>query len=363
MNRLLCIVVSLDAGGAETFLMKVFRALPEDYKLDFIVFRSNGIYESEVVSLGGKIYKVPTHSEHPLRAFRSIYNIVKNNKYKNILKLSDTPIGVFDLVAARMAGAKHLCVRSCNAASDCSRVKTIINTVLRPLFNYLAKVKVAPSELAGRFTFGDTEFDKGNVTILRNGLNLSEYQFDKEKREIIREKYQIQNKFVIGNVGRFTSQKNHAFLLDVFREITKQNPDAILLLVGDGELKQQLVEKAKQIGVYDKIVFAGLQKDVVAYYSAMDVYVHTSLYEGMPNTIIEAQATNLNCLISDTITREANVTGLVSYLPLKDPQIWASQVKSTKMNNRQGISEEMCRNGYSIDDVRANFCRLFFEED
>ena len=124
MKRLLCIVSSLDTGGAETFMMKIFRGLPSEYKLDFIVSTDSGFYEKEVLSLGGKIHRVPLRTEHPIGTFNAIRKIVKENKYQYVLKLCDTPIGFFDLLAAKTGGASKLCVRSCNENSNKGRIKS-----------------------------------------------------------------------------------------------------------------------------------------------------------------------------------------------------------------------------------------------
>lgn len=360
MKRLLCIITALDAGGAETFLMKVFRVLPEEYKLDFIVFRPDGVYEDEVLSRGGKIYNIPKHSEHPIKALRMVEKIIKENRYQNVLKLADTPVGVFDVIAAKKAGATNVSVRACNAASDMGTLKGVICSILRPALNICTDTKIAPSELAGRFVFGHREFNKGNVHLLHNGVDLKEYGYDTEKRADLRKKYNINDKLVIGNVGRFTTQKNHEFLLDVFKQIIKIEPESVLLLVGNGEKTEEIKDKARKLEMESRIIFAGLQFDVAAFYSAMDVYVHTAFYEGMPNTIIEAQATSLPCVISDTITREANITGLVDYLPLTQPEKWAEMVCSRTVSKRETPFEIFKEKGYDIESVKTHFINLLF---
>lgn len=108
MKRVLCIVSSLDTGGAETFMMKIFRSLPKNYKLDFIVSTSSGYYEEEVKELGGKIFRIPLRTEHPFKTFKEIKRVVKNNNYEIVLKLCDTPIGIFDILASKMGGAKKI---------------------------------------------------------------------------------------------------------------------------------------------------------------------------------------------------------------------------------------------------------------
>ncbi len=361
MKRLLCIITALDAGGAETFLMKIYRGLTEEYRLDFVVFRPNGVYEKEVRSFGGKIYCIPNHSTHPLMSLFSIYSIVKENKYRYVLKLSDTPIGVFDVLAAKLGGASHISVRSCNAASDMGVIKNFVCRLLRPLFNHFADKKVAPSELAGRFTFGNNEYNKGNVELLHNGVDLHLFSFSCDKRRTIRSQFNLQNRYVVGNVGRFMSQKNHHFLLVVFKCVLQIRPDAILMMVGNGEKEEEIKQAVTEMEIADKVIFAGLQKDVTAFYSAMDVYVHTAFYEGMPNAVIEAQASGLPCIISDTITREANITGLVDYLPLGNPELWARKILSKSETSRIDQQASFLNKGYDIESVRNRFITLFFE--
>ena len=169
-KRLLCIVSSLDAGGAETFMMKIFRNLPAAYKMDFIVSTDMGYHEDEVCMLGGQIHRVSLRTKHPIKSFFEIRNIVKHNHYNFVLKLCDTPIGVFDLLAARAGGAKKLCVRSCNASSSENKVKHIIFAVLRPILNLVADVKLAPSVLAAEYTFGKAEVEADRVKCARYRL-------------------------------------------------------------------------------------------------------------------------------------------------------------------------------------------------
>ena len=167
---------------------------------------------------------------------------------------------------------------------------------------------------------------------------------------------------IIGHVGRFMTQKNHAFLLEVFSEYLKINGKSILMLVGGGELESAIKQKASELGISDKIIFTGVRSDVPALLSAMDVFVFPSLYEGMPNTVIEAQATGLPCLIADTITREADITGLVHYLPLGDAGTWAHLVAELPQVKRETPIQKFEENGYDIETVAEQFVKLIFRE-
>ena len=367
MKRLLCILSSLDAGGAETFMMKIFRSLPDEYKIDFVVSADSGFYEKEVMELGGRIYRVPLRTEHPLATFKAIYDAVKKNKYTHVLKLCDTPIGIYDLLAAKLGGAKVLCVRSCNAGTSTSKLGKMVNDFLRPFFNYITDVKIAPSRLAAEFTFGKSEVEKGNVNFIHNGVDLDVYRYSKEDRLRIRKEFNLSDdQLVVGHIGRFNQQKNHKFLIEVFAELLKKVPDTILMLVGKGEKRAEIEQQIAELGISKSVIFTGVRSDVPALLSAMDIFVFPSLYEGMPNTVIEAQATGLPCVIADTITREAEITDLVHYKSLQygDGE-WAEDVLAycNECNkNRELYSEKLKAAGYDIDACTKKFIEIIFGE-
>ena len=158
------------------------------------------------------------------------------------------------------------------------------------------------------------------------------------------------------------TQKNHVFLLDVFFEYLKLAPNSVLLLVGGGELEFAIKQKASELGMSDKIIFTGIRSDIPSLLSAMDVFVFPSLYEGMPNTVIEAQATGLRCIISDTITHEADITGLVHYLPLGDAGEWANYIDQLPQVIRETPIQKFKENCYDIETVTEQFVNLIFRE-
>lgn len=363
MKRILCIVSSLDTGGAETFMMKMFRILSDECKIDFIVSATKGFYEKEVQQLGGRIYRVPLRTKHPIRTFRLIKKIVKKNNYKIILKLCDTPIGIFDLWAAKKGGAKKLCVRSCNASSAENKMQHIIYNILRPVFNRTANVKIAPSKLAAEYTFGKKIVDRGEVHFLHNAIDLNFYCYSDEGRNKIRSEFGIaSSQLVVGHIGRLNYQKNHEFLIDVFSEIKKKRSDAMLLLIGDGEKKEKLKLKIRKLGLEKSVIFAGVREDIPNLLSAMDVFVFPSFYEGMPNTVIEAQATGLPCVLSDSITEEAAITNLVKYLPLSvGSQRWSEISLKMLSNIRPETRMDMIKAGYDIESSASEFTKIIFE--
>lgn len=361
IKRLLCIISSLNTGGAETFLMKVYRRLDKSkYQLDFVV-NADGFYDEEVKKLGGRIFKTPLRTKHPVKSYKALKNIVKENKYEHVLKLGNSPLSVIDLIAAKRGGAKIRAMRSCNALTNLSFGQRVLDFIFRPILNKCANVKIAPSDLAAKYTFGEKQCIKGNVHILNNGVDIDVYRYDQEARQNIRNEFYITDNIVVGHIGRFSRQKNHTFLLKVFCEIKKDSPKAKLLLVGTGELETKVRDEAKLLCIYDDIVFAGVRKDVPALLSAMDIFILPSLYEGMPNTVIEAQATGLPCVISDSITRQANISGMVNYLSLdKPPEVWAKEVLDALRVERKNTRNDFIKAKYDIDSVRDFFVQMLF---
>ncbi len=356
MKRILCILSSLDAGGAETFLMKVYRTLPpEEYQFDFVVSTGNGCYTQEVLERGGKIYEIPQRTKDFFGAFKGIRTVVKDNKYDTVLKLGENSLAVMDLIAAKLGGARQLIVRSCNAPTGLSLKARCVHAFFRPLLNLVTTIKLAPSQLAAEYMFGKCK----DVRLIHNGVDLDIFRFDSQARNEIRKEFGVEGKTVVGHVGRFHPQKNHRYLLEVFRQIHKQRNDAVLLLVGTGILEGQIRSLIMEMNLPDNVIFAGQRFDIPSLLSAMDVFVFPSLFEGMPNTVIEAQATGLPCVIADTITREANITNLVHYLPLSDsPELWAEKALSLLSEERKDTSGDFTKHGYNIKDVARELVGL-----
>ena len=188
------------------------------------------------------------------------------------------------------------------------------------------------------------------------------FKYYPEERRNIRDEFSIASDVkLIGHVGRFDEQKNHMFLLDVFQKIHQKDSNTKLMLVGKGALEEKIRNRAKELGVYDSVIFTGVRSDVPQILSAMDVFVLPSFYEGMPNTIIESQATGLPCVIADTITKEANITGLVEYLPLGNSDAWAEKALSIINTERVDTKDSFVLNRYDIKSVVEDFSRSIFD--
>lgn len=362
-KRLLCIVSNMDAGGAETFLMKMYRQLDRTcYQMDFVVSGDGrGYYEHEIERLGGRVFRITRKTKDFSAYRRELFGAVREDGCPVVLRIGSNAFSAIDLWIAKREGARRLALRSSNASDGQAGLGMLLQRALRRPLTSVANVKIAPSDLAAEYTFGPMAMRKGEVHYLRNALDLDAYAFSAEKRTAIRAELSIDaDALVVGHVGRFAPQKNHGFLIEVFTELLKSRPDARLVLVGKGELEDEVCAKAEAFGVLGSIVFTGVRSDVPALLSAFDALALPSLYEGMPNVVIEAQAAGLSCVVSDTVTRQADVTGLVEYLPIDNTTAWAKVLESAATVERLDTRTAMTAAGYDISSEAKKFVELVY---
>lgn len=362
MKRLLCMVSAMNAGGAETFLMKIYRNLDRTkYQMDFCVNSSTNLYEKEILDMGGRIFVVPPKSQSIIGWYKETKKVVRDNKYHYVIRVCEHSLAALDLLVARLGGADHLIMRSSNTSSG-GKISGFLHKVFKFLAISVPTVKIAPSTEAAEYTFGKRCVSRGDVLILHNAIDTDVFHFDPVGREHIREEFNLTDKYVVGHVGRFNKQKNHEFLIDIFSELQKKKPESRLVLVGAGDLEEQIRKKVCSLDLEPFVVFAGVRKDVPQLMSAFDVFLFPSLYEGMPNTVIEAQATGLPCVISNTITREANITGLVNYVSLNNVEDWINGVEDTKIADRSNMKKIVYEQKYDIASQVEVFTKCVFED-
>ena len=364
MERLLCLVSAMNAGGAETFLMKLYRRLDRTkYQMDFCVNeRKEAFYDAEIKELGGRVFYIPPKSKN-IRAYaRGLTELIQSQHYDRMLRITSNAFGFLDCAIAKRAGVKTCIVRSSNSADAKGLYTLAAHRLGRLLFSRYVDVRLAPSDLAAEYTFGKRAYRQGKVHILRNGLDLAAFGYDESARQAIRREFSVDDdELLIGHVGRFMKQKNHPFLIDVFAYFYRAHPKAKLLLIGDGVDAERIKKQAEEAGLLQNVIFAGVRSDVPKLMSAMDMLLLPSLYEGMPNVALEAQTSGLPCLLSDTITREANVTGLVTYLPIdRGTEPWVEAMDDAAKHERLSQESQMSAMGYDIDSVLCEFVQYCF---
>lgn len=363
MNRVLVIINTMDCGGAETFVMKVMREIvKDDIVFDFLINKSGDCYyEKEINSLGGQVYRGVSKSKNVLKSMALIKEIVQKKYYKTIFLVAVHPLAIIDIIACKMGGAKEILTRSTNSSAGGKVSKILAGLCCGLTFNASTE-RFAPSIEAAEWLFGKRNTSK--VKILKNGIDISQYGYDIKIREKKRKELGISDEtLVVGHVGRFNKQKNHAFLLQIFDEIQKKQKDAILMLIGEGELRDQVKEQAKQLGIDSKIQFMGIRSDINELYMAMDVLVFPSLYEGLPNVIVEAQTTGLPCLISNTISKEVELTpGAVSTSLSETASSWANKAIELSKHQRKDNRSIMREKGYDIRNTVEEITRAIMRD-
>lgn len=266
---------------------------------------------------------------------KKVGEICRENGY-DAIHVHMNSLSVFALYAAKKAGVPYRICHNHTTSSKYELAKSALKTALRPFNPIFATSYAACGEKAARWMFGNKRFENGLVKVINNAIDTDRFAFSKEGRIFIRNMHGISDDaFVIGNIGRFVAQKNHMFLIDIFRDFLKVNPNSVLLLLGGGEGIENVRLKVSQYGITDKVIFAGTTNDSAPYYSAMDVFCLPSIYEGLPVVALEAQAAGLPCLISDKVTAECAVTDRVSFISIEcGTEKWVDALSSVTSEGR-----------------------------
>lgn len=352
--KILQVGLGNNPGGMEAFVMNYFRELArQGVSFDFVSMYGTIAYEKEILELGGRVFYVPNIKKDYFGYIKAFRKLLSREKYDVVHVNMLSAANIVPLRLAKQAGVRKVIAHSHNASAP-GIVRKLMDGMNRPRIKHYVNEKFACSEKAGRWLFGDKAFERGEVTLVANAIETDKYGFSESNRRKIREKLGISwDALVVGHVGRFQIQKNHEAILRIFHEIQRKEPAARLCLIGDGELKEQIQEQAKKAGVLDKIIFTGVCQDVERYLSAMDVFLFPSLFEGLPFTLLEAQANGLPCVISNQITGEAvlsreNVT-MISLA--ESPEKWAKAVfkmKEAGRIEREEAARRLAEAGFDI---------------
>lgn len=357
---------SLTAGGIEGFVMNVYRNTNKNkIVFDFLSYFDKDIeqfYENEVLDLGSKVYKTGSWNyKNPLRKHfsraKSLYNILKDNNYKIVHIHASDNVWIEDAFVAKIARVPVIIVHSHNSMIPKQEkryfFKKILHYIFKPLWRMVATDYFSCSDLAAKYLYSNRLISENKVKIVKNGIDAKQYIFDLDKQDRYRNELNLNDKFVIGHIGRFAYQKNHTFLIDIFKEIHKVDKSAILLLVGSGELEQDIRNKVKDLGLDDFVIFYGITNQIANLMQAMNVFVLPSHFEGLPLVGIEAQASGLKLIVSDNVSTQMKLTDSVKYLSLNQTaKEWADEILKYKDGyDRKNTFKEISENGYNIDEV------------
>lgn len=350
--RILQVVTHMNRGGAETMLMNYYRKIDrKKVQFDFLTHRSEPkAYDDEIRALGGKIYHLPPVDPFGFNGYKRELKkfFIEHKEYKIVHSHLDT-LSTYVLKEAKAAGIPVRIAHSHSTKSDFD-FKFPIRVYSKFKLKKSANKYFACSKDAGIWLYGNMKID--NITVLNNAINIRNYKYDKQKALEVKRRLNLKNELLIGHIGRFSKPKNHEFLIDIFYEVYKKNKKSVLLLVGEGTLKSQICKKVSKLNLGDNIKFLGVRSDVADLVQAFDIFLFPSLYEGLPVTLIEAQAAGLKCIASDCITKDCDLTGNIEFLNLKDsPKKWAEKVLSVYDSYvRTDTSEFVKKGGFDIEE-------------
>lgn len=299
-----------------------------------------------------------------LNIYRQTKKLIHENKYDYVHIHSDTSYTVFPfLMLARNSGVKKIIVHSHAAGLDGSHrmLKLLLHKLFKSYISRNSTCLVACSDVAGKWMFTSNVQD--NVKIINNGIKLEDFVYNATIRKKIRNELSFDGKLVIGNVGRFAFQKNHAFLINVFKEVHKEIPEALLLLIGEGPLEVDLKKMVKDNGLTNSVAFYGTSTRVNELLQAMDIFALTSYFEGLPIAGVEAQAAGLPTIFSNKITRSAALIKNCTFLPITDSkgniEKWVNKIKEYSSVPREDTRKTLENEGFSIKETVNAFLDLY----
>lgn len=373
--RILQVLTIMNRGGAETMIMNYYRNIDRNkVQFDFLLHRQEeGFFDNEIKTLGGKIYRMPPISpktffkykralsrffdEHPeykivhshLNALSSIILQVAKNK-KIPVRIAHSHLAVEPFVL------KKIFIPNTDIIAT---VKDSIQSLIRRRTRRYANYYFACGTKAAIWLYGKKNLDK--VTIINNAIDSARFIFNKDTREKIRSLFQIPEETkVIGHVGRFNEQKNHFFLIEIFRELVKIEPSVQLILIGDGNLKPKIENLTSKYSLKNKVHFLGLRNDIPDLLQAIDYLLFPSLYEGLPLTLIEAQAAGLKIIASSTIAKEVDLTGQIMFTNLNEPaEKWAQSIVENFDYSRKDTYKLIVEGNYDINSNAKSLQKLY----
>lgn len=348
--RILHVFASLDRGGAEGMIMSLYRNLDRSkVQFDFVVNDRDEAYahEEEISMLGGRVFKMPEYTGlNTFNYFKEWKRFLNRHPEWKVIHAHHTSPAFVYLTAAKRNGC--VTISHSHIAKHEYNIKSIVKIVARYPLRFFSDHLFACSEAAAEWMYGKKS---AQAIVLKNSVDSKVYKFNLNARQSKRDELGLGEKLVIGHIGRFAAQKNHEFLIDIFCCIKELRPDSVLLLVGNGSLKKKIENKVQELGLSEDVVFLGVRSDIIELLSAIDVFLFPSLYEGLPVSMIEAQANGLPCVVSNSITSESKITDCVKFLSLSSsPADWAKVVIAEgECEQRSDTYDALVDAGYDIE--------------
>lgn len=362
--RAAIIVGKMDSGGKKNLIMEYYRHIDRNkIQFDFICDSdSQAIPEQEITDLGGRIYKI-TPYQYIFQNMADMTRIFKQNQYKVVHAYNST-MNLFPMAVAKYCKVPVRISESLSMAHE-GDWKTILKKMLRPMSKWFANYYMSCGDDCGRWQFGSKLFDAGKVDVFKTVINTEFNSYDPMVREKTRSEFVWGDKIVIGHIGRFTAQKNSVRMIEIFGAIAKKEPNAVLCLIGDGELKEDMMKKINELGIEKQVAYLGRREDIQQFYNAMDCFLLPSLYEGLPVVGLEAESCGLPMFFSTEVTREANACELGHFIALGDSDdVWADQILKACRENmpiRRSHAKEVAAAGFDSASEALRMQKYYLE--
>ncbi len=346
----------MDRGGVSVSMMNYFRNIdPDEVHIDFIVHgKDEGVYDSEIISRGSKIFRVVPKSQHYFQNIREIKRILKEGKYDIVHSQADSG-NAHILKIAKQCGVRvrishsHNTAYTLNAESLKNKLRLLVNNHQIKKIPKVATYMCGCSEVAFKWLHGN---NRTPINIICNGIDIPKFAFKKEVRQRIRTQFGIEFECVFGCVGRLDYQKNYGFLLDVINGYKKQGNNFKLMIIGDGILEHKLKRQITDLKLNEDVILTGAVDNPQDYYSAFDVFLMPSLFEGLGIAAIEAQCNGLSCLLSEAIPKECKLNSNTKFVPLNKTS-WVEAMSQVNIERTDTLSDT-----YYEYDIKVNATKL-----
>lgn len=355
--RVLHVVGRMDRGGIENFVMNIYRNIDRNkVQFDFLAhYGREAAFNDEIRAMGGRIYEMPAIRDETHVYYWKLFEYIlalnkffkEHSEYKIIHGQMTNTASIY-MPIAKKYGVTTRIAHSHNSHGKVGMLGIVTDILKKPVFKYATDL-FACSEAAAKYFYPESYIKAGKVKIVPNAVDVGKFRFNPEKRSEMRAEFGISDKLVIGCVGRFRTEKNQIFLVDVLSEALKIEPSAVLLFAGDGPLEDEVKKKAAEMSLADKCVFLGMRSDIPDVMQAMDVLAMPSLFEGLPVTGIEAQASGLHVVASTGVPDEMDAIHLIDFLDLeKGTKEWAELLLIRAKEKREDTFEKIKAAGYDI---------------
>lgn len=313
-------------------------------------------YRKKIIDKGGRIYHMKG-KKNAVSILKWVTEICEKYHYQTIHINSDSSyIAAAYIMAARRGGVKNIIVHShCSQIDETNPMKRVMkilaHQVFKPYVLKFSKYYLSCSDEAGIWMYGKKGITRPQYGVIPTSERVDDFEYKEEERKAFRKEMDIENKIVIGNIGRFSFQKNHDFMIDLFAEFHNRHRDSFLLLVGKGPTRKKIEEKVKLLELQDSVLFLQDRDDTQALYSAMDIFLMTSLFEGMPSTIVEAQMSFLPCVVSDAVTHDVKFTRNVTFVKGWEQNVWIEVMEREVGGNRNQNKKVLYDSDFNISNA------------